>query len=147
MRPFSLDVGDNRVDEGKKWITDFLTSRGYTVVDTDTVSKYMHFDLLVTKGNRTIWMELKNRDIPSTRYSDVEINSDKYNFLMGAPDKAVLVYFFSDKWCMVDVKKTPYTRKYMKLAKHSHCWDTRKEMKEFILWDINECNIRLLEYE
>ena len=140
MRPFKLS------DEGKKWFIDYLSKHKFTdIIDTDTLSQFTHWDITANYKGISVCFELKNRDCYSWEYGDTEINKHKYQHLLSSPyEKVILVTFFKDKWCMINLKTTPPTREYSKVAIIAHNWNKGKGLKEFVNWDLK--NIQLMEY-
>ena len=141
MRPL------NELDEGKIYFISWLRDRGFTdIIDTDTLSQFTHWDIEGTyKGDKFIF-ELKNRTHLSTKYGDTTINKDKYEYLIHSPYKAILVTFFTDCWCMIDVKS-----RYPDSFFHRMCpYQTRFQdhhlmKKEMVSWKIQ--NMKMLDYE
>ena len=141
MRPF------NELDEGKIYFISWLRDRGFTdIIDTDTLSQFTHWDVEGTyKGEKFIF-ELKNRTHLSTKYGDTAINKDKYEYLIHSPYKAILVTFFTDCWCMVDVKsKKPDSFFHRMCPYQTRFQDHRLMKKEMVSWSIH--NMKMLDYD
>lgn len=142
MRPFNLD------NEGKSYFINFLRkdTRFSNIVDTDETSQFTHWDVTSVFCGKTVAYELKCRDCYSYTFGDTEINKYKYDYLKEAPyDIVVLVTFFKDKWCMINIRKTPPSRVYQKLAQLSHRWARGKTYREFVSWDLDD-TIKLQDY-
>ena len=101
MRPF------DKTDEGKVWLANLLKDKGFK--DVTETSKYEHWDLIASYANKVYVFELKNRDFTSDTYGDVALEEKKVKALLDTPFKAILVYFWTDCWTMVDLRNTPYT--------------------------------------
>ena len=141
MRPFS-DLSD-----GKEWFISWLKKHNFTdIVDTDTISIYYHWDLEATyKGDKFIF-ELKNRTHLSTKYGDTTINKDKYEYLIHSPYKVILVTFFTDCWCMIDVKSKKPDSFFHRMCPHQTRFQDHHLMKkEMVSWSIQ--NMKLLKYD
>lgn len=141
MRPFS------ELDEGKIYFISWLESKGFTdIIDTDTLSQFTHWDIEATyKGERFIF-ELKNRNHPSTKYEDTAINKDKYDHLLSSPYKAILVTFFTDCWCMIDIKsKRPDSFFHRMCPLQTRFQDHHLIKKEMVSWSIH--NMKTLSYD
>ena len=141
MRPF------DQMDEGKIWFISFLEDRGFEdIIDTDTLSQFTHWDIEGTyRGERYIF-ELKNRAHPSTKYGDTAINRDKYEFLIHSPYKAILVTFFTDCWCMIDVKSRYPDEDIVRYCQHQTRFpDHQIIRKKMVRWKLQ--NMKLLDYE
>ena len=141
MRPF------NEMDEGKCWFISWLKSKGFTdIIDTDTLSQFTHWDLEATYKGEKFCFELKNRTHPSTKYGDTAINRDKYEHLINYPHKAILVTFFTDYWCMIDVKRVEPDSCFHRMCPHQTRFQDHHLMKkEMISWSIHK--IKLLKYD
>ena len=141
MRPFDCN------SEGKIWFISFLEDRGFEdIIDTDTLSQFTHWDVEGTyKGERYIF-ELKNRTHPSTKYGDTAINKDKYEYLIHSPYKAILITFFTDCWCMIDVKSRYPDSFFHRMCPHQTRFQDHHLMKkEMVSWSIQ--NMKMLDYE
>ena len=104
MRPFSA------LDEGKCWIMRLLGENGF--YDIRETSQFAHWDVEATyKGERYIF-ELKNRDFPSWKYGDAILEVEKVRHMTETPYKAIFINFWTDKWCMIDVRTLPYDVEY-----------------------------------
>ena len=135
------------LDEGKIYFISWLRDKGFTdVIDTDTLSQFTHWDIEGTyKGEKFIF-ELKNRTHPSTKYGDTTINRDKYEFLIHSPHKAILVTFFTDCWCMVDVKSKKPDSFFHRMCPHQTRFQDHHLMKkEMVSWSIH--NMKMLDYD
>ena len=100
-RPF------DRLDEGKSWFMGLLTGKGFK--DVTETSQYEHWDLIGSCAGKTYIFELKNRDFESTRFGDAALEEKKVKALLDTPFVPVLVYFWTDRWTMIDLRNTPYT--------------------------------------
>ena len=141
MRPF------NELDEGKIYFISWLRDRGFEdIIDTDTLSQFTHWDIEGTyKGERYIF-ELKNRTHPSSKYGDTAINKDKYEYLIHSPYKAILITFFTDCWCMIDVKSKKPDSFFHKMCPYQTRFQDHHLMKkEMVSWSIQ--NMKMLEYD
>ena len=79
MRPFNDTING---DEGKKWFICWLKENNFTdITDTDTISKFCHYDLEATLNSVKYCFELKNRTFPSYKYGDVLLSGEKYDYL------------------------------------------------------------------
>ena len=135
------------LDEGKIYFISWLRDKGFTdIIDTDTLSQFTHWDIEGTyKGEKFIF-ELKNRTHPSTKYGDTTINRDKYEFLIHSPHKAILVTFFTDCWCMVDVKSKKPDSFFHRMCPHQTRFQDHHLMKkEMVSWSIH--NMKMLDYD
>lgn len=141
MRPF------NELDEGKKWFISWLNNNNFTdIIDTDSISQYCHWDVEAKYGNEKYIFELKNRTHPSTKYGDTAINRDKYEYLIHSPYKAILITFFTDCWCMIDVKSRYPDSFFYKMCPHQTRFQDHHLMKkEMVSWSIQ--NMKLLKYD
>ena len=135
------------LDEGKIYFISWLRDKGFTdIIDTDTLSQFTHWDVEGTyKGERFIF-ELKNRTHLSTKYGDTAINKDKYEYLIHSPYKAILVTFFTDCWCMVDVKSKKPDSFFHRMCPHQTRFQDHHLMKkEMVSWSIH--NMKMLDYD
>lgn len=141
MKPFS------ELDEGKKWFISWLNNNNFTdIIDTDSISQFCHWDVEAKYGNCKYIFELKNRAHPSTKYGDTAINRDKYDYLIHSPYKAILVTFFTDCWCMIDVKSRYPDSFFYKMCPHQTRFQDHHLMKkEMVSWSIQ--NMKMLDYE
>lgn len=141
MRPFS-DLSD-----GREWFIRWLSNHHFTdIVDTDTISIYYHWDVEATLNGERYAFELKNRTHPSSKYGDTAINKDKYEYLIHSPYKAILVTFFTDGWCMIDVKSRYPDSFFHKMCPHQTRFQDHHLMKkEMVSWSIQ--NMKLLKYD
>lgn len=144
MRPFNDTING---DEGKKWFISFLKSNNFKdITDTDTISKFCHFDLEATFNGDKFCFELKNRTFPSYKYGDVLLSGDKYDYLNNINARAILVTFYTDKFVMIDIKKRkPDEITTQKCKKQTVFNDRRVIEKKVVKWFIN--NLILLDYE
>ena len=135
------------LDEGKIYFISWLRDKGFTdIIDTDTLSQFTHWDIEGTyKGEKFIF-ELKNRTHKSTKYGDTAINKDKYDYLIHSPYKAILVTFFTDCWCMVDVKSKKPDSFFHRMCPHQTRFQDHHLMKkEMVSWSIH--NMKMLDYD
>lgn len=141
MRPFS------ELDEGKKWFICWLKHNNFTdITDTDSISQYCHWDVEAKYGENRYIFELKNRTHPSTKYGDTAINKDKYEYLIHSPYKAILITFFTDCWCMIDVKSRYPDSFFYKMCPHQTRFQDHHLMKkEMVSWSIY--NMKMLDYD
>lgn len=141
MRPF------NDLSEGKGFLISLLKSHQFTdIIDTDIISQYTHWDLEAThKGERYVF-ELKNRTFPSTKYNDTAINYDKYKYLLDCPYHSVLVTFWTDCWCMIDIKSCKPDSDINRVCPHQTRFrDHTLINKHMVAWNIQ--NKILLQYD
>ena len=135
------------LDEGTIYFISWLRDKGFTdIIDTDTLSQFTHWDIEGTyKGEKFIF-ELKNRTHKSTKYGDTAINKDKYDYLIHSPYKAILVTFFTDCWCMVDVKSKKPDSFFHRMCPHQTRFQDHHLMKkEMVSWSIY--NMKMLDYD
>ena len=141
MRPF------DEISEGKEWFISWLKKHNFTnIVDTDTISRYYHWDLEATLNGERYAFELKNRTFPSYHFGDAAVNYDKYEYLHDCPYKAVFVTFWTDCWCMIDVKSRYPDSFFYKMCPHQTRFQDHHLMKkEMVSWSIQ--NMKLLKYD
>ena len=144
MRPFNDTING---DEGKKWFICWLKHNNFKdIKDTDTISKFCHYDIEATYGNYKYVFELKNRTFPSYKYGDVLLSGEKYDYLNNIDARTILVTFYTDKFVMIDIKKRkPDEITTQKCKKHTVFSDNRVIEKKVVKWFIN--NLNLLDYE
>lgn len=141
MRPF------DEISEGKAFFINWLEQHHFTdIVDTDTISRYYHWDVEATLGGQRYAFELKNRTFPSSRYGDAAVNYDKYEYLLNCPYKAVFVTFWTDCFIMIDVKSRYPDSFFYKMCPHQTRFQDHHLMKkEMVSWSIQ--NMKLLKYD
>ena len=141
MRPF------DEISEGKEWFISWLRKHNFTnIVDTDTISRYYHWDLEATLGGQRYAFELKNRTFPSYHFGDAAVNYDKYEYLLNCPYKAVFVTFWTDCFIMIDVKSRYPDSFFYKMCPHQTRFQDHHLMKkEMVSWSIQ--NMKLLKYD
>ena len=141
MRPF------DEISEGKAFFINWLEQHHFTdIVDTDTISRYYHWDLEATLNGERYAFELKNRTFPSSRYGDAAVNYDKYEYLLNCPYKAVFVTFWTDCFIMIDVKSRYPDSFFYKMCPHQTRFQDHHLMKkEMVSWSIQ--NMKLLKYD
>lgn len=141
MRPF------DEISEGKEWFISWLRKHNFTnIVDTDTISRYYHWDVEATLNDERYAFELKNRTFPSSRYGDAAVNYDKYEYLLDCPYKAVFVTFWTDCFIMIDVKSRYPDSFFYKMCPHQTRFQDHHLMKkEMVSWSIQ--NMKLLKYD
>ena len=141
MRPF------DEISEGKAFFINWLEQHHFTdIVDTDTISRYYHWDLEATLNGERYAFELKNRTFPSSRYGDTAVNYDKYEYLLNCPYKAVFVTFWTDCFIMIDVKSRYPDSFFYKMCPHQTRFQDHHLMKkEMVSWSIQ--NMKLLKYD
>ena len=141
MRPF------DEISEGKAFFINWLEQHHFTdIVDTDTISRYYHWDLEATLNGERYAFELKNRTFPSSRYGDAAVNYDKYEYLLNCPYKAVFVTFWTDCFIMIDVKSRYPDSFFYKMCPHQTRFQDHHLMKkEMVSWSIQ--NMKLLNYD
>ena len=141
MRPF------NELSEGKDWFINWLKNHHFTdIVDTDTISRYYHWDIEATLNGERYAFELKNRTFPSYQFGDAAVNYDKYEYLLNCPHRAIFVTFWTDCFIMIDVKnchpdeditrQCPYQTRFP---------DHQIISKKMVRWKIQ--NMKLLKYD
>lgn len=139
-RPFTED------SEGKEYFVGVLRREGFTnIVDTDSVDPYSHYDLEAWKDNNLYLFELKNRSFPSTRFGDITLSEDRYDYLRNSTYRTFLVYFFEDGWTIIDIKRWKPTGRITRTNKRT----TRKGIYSdyrhtLVVWPIRQ--FKLLEY-
>ena len=141
MRPF------DEISEGKAFFINWLEQHHFTdIVDTDTISRYYHWDIEATLNGERYVFELKNRTFPSSRYGDAAVNYDKYEHLLNCPYKAVFVTFWTDCFIMIDVKSRYPDSFFYKMCPHQTRFQDHHLMKkEMVSWSIQ--NMKLLKYD
>ena len=141
MRPF------DEISEGKAFFINWLEQHHFVdIVDTDTISRYYHWDVEATLGGQRYAFELKNRTFPSSRYGDAAVNYDKYEYLLNCPYKAVFVTFWTDCFIMIDVKSRYPDSFFYKMCPHQTRFQDHHLMKkEMVSWSIQ--NMKLLKYD
>lgn len=141
MRPF------NEISEGKAFFINWLERHHFTdIVDTDTISRYYHWDVEATLGGQRYVFELKNRTFPSSLYGDAAVNYDKYEYLLNCPYKAVFVTFWTDCFIMIDVKNCPPDETIDRRCPHQTRFpDHHIINKRLVKWNIQDRI--LLDYE
>ena len=141
MRPF------DEISEGKAFFINWLERHNFTdIVDTDTISRYYHWDVEATLNGERYAFELKNRTFPSSRYGDAAVNYDKYEYLLNCPYKAVFVTFWTDCFIMIDVKSRYPDSFFYKMCPHQTRFQDHHLMKkEMVSWSIQ--NMKLLKYD
>lgn len=141
MRPFS------ELSEGKEWFIGWLQKKGFTsILDTDTISRYYHWDIEATYKNQRFVFELKNRTFPSYQFGDAAVNYDKYEYLRDCPHKAIFVTFWTDKFIMIDVKSCPPDEDITRdCARTTRFQDHTRRQNKMVTWKIQ--NMILLDYD
>lgn len=144
MRPFNDSI---QGDEGKKWFIYFLKSNNFKdITDTDSISKFCHYDIEATLNSDKYVFELKNRTFPSYKYGDVLLSGEKYDYLNNINARSILVTFYTDKFVMIDIKKRkPDEITTQKCKKQTVFSDNRVIEKKVVKWYIND--LILLDYE
>lgn len=144
MRPFNDSI---QGDEGKKWFICWLKHNNFTdIIDTDTISKFCHYDIEAKYGENRYIFELKNRTFPSNKYGDVLLSGEKYDYLNNIDARVILVTFYTDKFVLIDIKKRkPDEITTQKCKKQTVFSDRRVIEKKVVKWFIN--NLILLDYE
>lgn len=141
MRPF------NDLSEGKDWFIRWLTDHHFTdIVDTDTISRYYHWDVEATLNGQRYAFELKNRTFPSYQFGDAAVNYDKYEHLRDCPHRAIFVTFWTDCFILIDVKNCPpdsdITRDCARTTRFS---DHTRRQNKMATWNIQ--NMKVLKYD
>ena len=141
MRPF------DEISEGKAFFINWLEQHHFTdIVDTDTISRYYHWDVEATLNGERYAFELKNRTFPSYQFGDAAVNYDKYEYLLNCPYKAVFVTFWTDCFIMIDVKSRYPDSFFYKMCPHQTRFQDHHLMKkEMVSWSIQ--NMKLLKYD
>ena len=141
MRPF------DEISEGKAFFINWLEQHHFTdIVDTDTISRYCHWDVEATLNGERYAFELKNRTFPSYQFGDAAVNYDKYEYLLNCPYKAVFVTFWTDCFIMIDVKSRYPDSFFYKMCPHQTRFQDHHLMKkEMVSWSIQ--NMKLLKYD
>ena len=141
MRPF------DEISEGKAFFINWLEQHHFTdIVDTDTISRYYHWDVEATLNGERCAFELKNRTFPSYQFGDAAVNYDKYEYLLNCPYKAVFVTFWTDCFIMIDVKSRYPDSFFYKMCPHQTRFQDHHLMKkEMVSWSIQ--NMKLLKYD
>lgn len=141
MRPF----GD--LSEGREWFIRWLSDHHFTdIVDTDSISRFYHWDVEATLNGERYAFELKNRTFPSYQFGDAAVNYDKYEYLKDCPHRAIFVTFWTDRWIMIDVKCCPPDEDINRECPHqTRFQDHRLINKKLASWRIQ--NMRLLDYD
>lgn len=136
-RPFS--------DEGKDWFMDFLRRHKFSnIIDTDSYDRYQHWDIEGEFKGEKVLFELKSRDFPSYKYGDVTIDYSKVQHLEESGCRGVIVYFWSDRWCMIDLKTHPYTIIRQMTRSNTRFGGARMIERPWAVWSLDK--IRLLDY-
>ena len=91
--------------QSKEYFTDHLSRKGWTeIAETD---QYCYYDISAKAPNGRLWrFELKQRNMPSTRYNDTIMETQKLNnFLKDKDDYdgAALITFFTDRWTISNI--------------------------------------------
>lgn len=140
--------GFGELSEGKEWLMDLLKSKGfYDILDTDTISPYYHWDIEATspKGERYVF-ELKNRTFSSDTFGDASLSKEKYERLKECPYKAVYVCFWTDFWCMIDIKSHPPEGFIERTSSRTTRFEDRSTWRHpLATWDIQK--IHILDYD
>lgn len=141
MRPFS------DLSEGKDWFISWLKKHHFVdIVDTDMISQYYHWDIEAKLNGHKYVFELKNRTFPSYQFNDTTINKYKYEYLKDSGYISILVTFWDDVWCMIDVNhRQPdefITRECHRQTRFS---DKRLYDNQMARWNIR--NMKLLDYD
>lgn len=141
MRPF------NDLSEGKDWFIRLLKNHHFEdVIDTDTISRYSHWDIEATYKGEKFVFELKNRTFSSGQFGDAAVNYDKYECLRDCPFRGVFVTFWTDKFIMIDVKKSPPDEDMIRECPHQTRFQDHHLMnKKMASWKIQ--NRHLLDYD
>ena len=141
MRPF------NELSEGKDWFINWLKNHHFTdIVDTDTISRYYHWDVEATLNGERYAFELKNRTFPSYQFEDAAVNYDKYEYLLDCPHKAIFVTFWTDCFIMIDVKNCHPDEDIIRQCPHQTRFpDHQIISKKMVRWKIQ--NMKLLKYD
>ena len=144
MRPFNDTING---DEGKKWFICWLKENNFTdITDTDTISKFCHYDLEATLNGEKYVFELKNRTFPSYKYGDVLLSQEKYDYLNNINTRAILVTFYTDKFVLIDIKKRkPDEITTKKCKKQTVFSDNRVIEKKVVKYYTK--NLILLDYD
>ena len=141
MRPF------NELSEGKDWFINWLKNHHFTdIVDTDTISRYYHWDVEATLNGERYAFKLKNRTFPSYQFGDAAVNYDKYEYLLDCPHKAIFVTFWTDCFIMIDVKNCHPDEDITRQCPHQTRFpDNQIISKKMVRWKIQ--NMKLLKYD
>lgn len=138
VRPFSDQ------DEGKRWLMCVLESKGFqNVKETHNLC---HWDLEATYAGEKYIFELKNRSFSAAKFGDVALSKEKYDILSNSPARAILVYFWTDKWCMIEVGKSSPTGEIERTSRKTTRFANQEEWEHsLVTWDIQ--NLHLMDYD
>lgn len=138
VRPFSDQ------DEGKRWLMCVLESKGFqNVKETPNLC---HWDLEAEYAGKKYIFELKNRSFSAAKFGDVALNKEKYDILSHSPARAILVYFWTDKWCMIEVGKSSPTGEIERTSRKTTRFANQEEWEHsLVTWDIQ--NLHLMDYD
>lgn len=116
------------------------------IVDMDNIDRYSHYDMEAWKNGEKYLFELKNRSFPSTRFDDITLSDDRYDYLRNSPHRAFLVYFWTDRWTIVDIKRFRPTDR---IVRTNHRTTRKGNYSDFrhtlVSWDLR--HFRLLDYD
>lgn len=121
--------------ESIDFICDYFEKKGFTATPTQADNKYCHYDIVCTRGGKTLWLELKRRYCTSDHYGDAVIEKYKYESLKqgksdNLTDAVILVNLFYDCFTLSDalspidfvVKQAAHTTEFSDDRIIDHTW-------------------------
>lgn len=134
-------------EDSINYICNYFTSRGWVATPTQNLNQYEHYDITLTRGYNTIWVECKRRNFPKFLYNDAICAAHKYNYFKQAKennkvDGVILVTLFTDCWCMSNAL-TPVAIIDRKGAHTTEFGDNRLITNHFAQYNLD----RTLNYE
>ena len=141
MRPFDDSA---KGDEGDKWFISWLERRGFT--DVKRTSQYCRWDLEGYYNGEKYCFEMKNRTFPSDQYGDVLLSKNKYDYLKELPYKVILATFYTDKFVLINLKKTSPQEITEQVCKRQTLFSDHTMInKKVVKWYIKD--LILLDYD
>ena len=101
----------NAIDQkSKDFFVGILRAKGWTEIKDTTT--YCYYDIAATSPTGKLWrFELKQRNMPSTRFNDTIMEMSKLNAFLKEKDQydnAALVTFFTDRWTLSNILSPAY---------------------------------------
>lgn len=123
----------NTEEDSIQYVCNYFEKKGFVATPTQASNQFCHYDITLTRGDKTIWVECKRRQFQSFLYDDVIIKRNKYDYFLNSKqnnlvDGVIIVTMFTDMFTLSNAlcpvgffdKTTTHTTEFDDKHRHIH---------------------------